>query len=79
METEEDQRAIAFLTTVQYRPRKYHHFQNDSRKRLQKLCPSCGKIKGVYAFGKNISRFDGLQGFCKMCQAAASKRSHHGG
>jgi len=73
----DDQRATVFLTTIYYKPRKYHHFKNDTRKRLQKLCPSCSKNKWVYQFGKNIGRYDGLQGFCKMCHAAATKRSKY--
>ena len=34
-----------------------------------KRCPACGETKGVGEFGKNQSTKDGLQAWCRDCQA----------
>ncbi len=33
-----------------------------------KFCPNCGKKLPIDAFGKNRSRYDGLQSYCRKCR-----------
>lgn len=40
-----------------------------------KTCPRCEETKDVSEFGKNTTRPDGLQFYCKVCSAAAQKAS----
>ncbi|RTL07337.1 hypothetical protein EKK58_02160 [Candidatus Dependentiae bacterium] len=39
-----------------------------------KLCNKCGKTKFRAEFNRNKSRKDGLQDYCKLCQAEGNKK-----
>lgn len=39
----------------------------------EKRCPHCGENKSVSEFYKNVSRKDGLAGYCKDCQKELMK------
>jgi hypothetical protein len=41
-----------------------------------KRCPSCCKRKKADEFGINDSQADGLQVYCRPCQAAAGRASY---
>lgn len=45
-------------------------------KMVDKKCPSCGEIKDICTFYKNISRRDGFSVYCKDCIADSSKEYH---
>ena len=38
-----------------------------------KRCPSCGETKHAADFGISSTRYDGLQGWCRVCRAAKAK------
>jgi hypothetical protein len=40
-----------------------------------KRCPHCGQELPVAEFNRNAARHDGLNGYCRTCQNAASKAS----
>lgn len=40
---------------------------------MKKHCPKCDTSKKLSEFNKNAGRKDGLQGACKLCQAAYTK------
>lgn len=41
----------------------------------KKACPGCYKLKPVSAFGKNKTKADGLQFYCKDCRRRRRKGS----
>lgn len=41
-----------------------------------KRCPSCGKDKPLDAYSKNSSRRDGVQTYCKACEAGKQKAKY---
>jgi hypothetical protein len=41
-----------------------------------KHCPECNTNKPTEAFSKNSSRYDGLQGQCKLCRSARRKSDY---
>lgn len=42
---------------------------------MEKLCPSCNKMLDYTCFGKNKSKKDGLQNYCKGCRKAQAEQS----
>lgn len=40
-----------------------------------KYCPKCDKTKSYIFFGKNKSRSDGLQSYCKECMKISRKKN----